>query len=251
MAVDRDQWASKFSSLPAWSCPTCGKGHFQIIPGKIYFEETGPSLAAHDHEAWDPDWIENRFAGFMKCTLSACGEVASVSGTSPSDYYEDYENGSGTLFNHFIVRAIDPAPLPIGMPSDTPKSVVLAIGEAARVIWMSADCAANQIRQTVEHLMDELAVAKNSANGQSLTLHARIKEFGKNDLQNGEILLAIKWLGNSASHIGSLNLEDVLDAFDMLELVLENLYGTVKKSIMAKVAAVNAQKGPSPKAKKP
>ena len=61
------------------------------------------------------------------------------------------------------------------------------------------------------------------------------------------MLLATKWLGNSGSHLGGLQIGDVLDAFDMIEFVLENRYGTTKAALMAKVAAVNAAKGPASK----
>ncbi len=88
-------------------------------------------------------------------------------------------------------------------------------------------------------------VVTNSGKQTKLTLHARIEASQKIDKENGDILLAIKWLGNSGSHPGAITRGDVLDAFDMLELVLDNLYGTTKATIMKKVRAVNKKKGPA------
>lgn len=91
--------------------------------------------------------------------------------------------------------------------------------------------------------MDELGVTK-SLPGAYLSLHKRIKELETTDPVNAEILLAVKWLGNSGSHAGGLKRDDVLDAFDMVELVLVNLYDKTSADIMAKVKAINTHKGP-------
>lgn len=247
MPVDRDQWKKQIGHLPSWPCPTCGKGTFGLMPNMPILEETGPSKTAHDHPAWDPDWIENRFIALMKCSLSTCGEVAAVSGTSPSDFYDDYEAGEQTLINLYEPRSIDPCPVPILIPANTPESVREAIVSAAMLTWQSDEAGANKIRSAVEHMLDAKKVKKQvTKNGKKtrLNLHDRIVQFQKKDQENGDILLAIKWLGNSGSHTSKLTRDDVLDAFDMLELVLENLYGKTKQMIMKKVAAVNKKKGP-------
>lgn len=251
MAVDREQWAERFTELPHWTCPTCGKGHFTPLNDKMQFIETGPSAAAHDHEAWEPEWILKRFAGFLQCSMPGCGEIAAVSGTSPSDFIEDWEAQTQFLLSRYEVKSIDPAPLPIRLPDATPDAVSESVKEAAALIWTSAEAAANQIRVAVEHMMDDLGVAATTPTGKALTLHKRIEEFQKTDAENGDVLLATKWLGNSGSHVSGLNREDVLDAFDMIEFVLENRYGTTKKTLLAKVAAVNAKKGPINPKKKP
>lgn len=251
MAVDREQWAEQFGELPHWTCPTCGKGHLAPIKDKMQFVETGPSKAAHSHDAWDPDWILNRFAGFLKCTMPGCGEVSSISGTSPSNFVEDWEEQTQQLLNLYEVKSIDPAPIPIRLPEKTPDLVSESIKDAAALVWSSEQASANQIRQAVEHMMDDLSVPAQTANGNPLSLHKRIVEFQKSDTENGDVLLATKWLGNSGSHVSGLGREDVLDAFDMIEFVLESRYGTTKQTLLSKVAAVNAKKGPLNSKKKP
>jgi len=246
MAVDREQWAEKFGSLPHWRCPTCDKGHLLPVKDKIWFEETGPSIAAHDHDAWDPDWIFNRFSGFLQCNMPSCAEIAAISGDSPSnflEYQDDYQHIQ-ELHNLFVVRSISPPPLPIQIAAGSPDPVKDCISVAASLIWSSADAAGNKLRQALELLLDEASVPAVGSDGKPLFLHNRIEEFAKTDPENGEILLAAKWIGNSGSHAGGLTRDDVLDAFDMVEYVLENMFGTTKKNLMAKVAAINAQKGP-------
>lgn len=246
MTVDRTLFAATFDELPHWPCPTCGKGYLKVVKDLLLNKETGPSAAAHDHDAWDPEWIECRFAGLLTCNFGNCGDLVAIIGDVSiiESYGHDYD-GQPTqeYLERFKPRSLSPAPLLIRPPEDTPELIRDALREAAGLIWQSVEGAANQVRQAVEHLMDEQGVTK-STSGAFLSLHNRIKEFGVKDAKNAEILLAVKWLGNSGSHAGGLTRDDVFDAFDMVELALVNLYDTTTAAIMAKVKAINTQKGP-------
>lgn len=252
MPVDRSKWAERLRHLQSWDCPTCGKGRYQLLNDTLQIKETGPSAAAHDLDEWEPEWIESRFAALMQCDYPACKEVAAVSGSSPSEFMEDYELQQQWVDHLFEPTSICPAPMPIQLPKSTPDDVVGALKQAAAVTWSSNEAAANKIRQAVEHLMTAQKVKKTTKTKQGkriyLNLHNRIVEFQKTDKVNSEILLAIKWLGNSGSHSGTagepLTRSDLMDAYDMIEHVLENLYGTTKQAIMKKVSAINKKKGP-------
>lgn len=247
MPADRSQWLERFIEFPHWECPTCRKGTLLPITDKLVKIETGPSNAAHAHPEWEPEWIEKRFAGFLKCSLPTCAEIASISGTTNLQLHEIQDDEHGWVQDDrdlFKVRSIWPAPIPITYPERTPEPVEKAIATAASLIWVSAEAAGNHLRQAVELFLDDVGIIATDKNGKRLTTHRRIEKFEKKDKENGEILLATKWLGNSGSHPGGLTRDDVLDAFDMLEYVLENQYGTTKKELLAKVAAINANKGP-------
>lgn len=246
MTVDRSLYQTSYYTLPEWLCPTCGKGHLLVDPKAFLNIEAGPSKQAHKHEEWDPEWIERRFAGLLECNFAMCGERVAIFGNvSVEEQHEQNYDGDWeqSFPERFHPRGLTPAPLPINPPTDTPDNVKTALGEAAGLLWQSAEGAANQIRQAVEYLMDEQGVTKSTP-GAFLSLHNRIKEFEKKDASNAEILLAVKWLGNSGSHAGGLTREDLFDAFDMVELVLVALYDSSYAQIMAKVKAVNTQKGP-------
>ena len=119
---------------------------------------------------------------------------------------------------------------------------------AGQLLWQSPEGAANHIRQAVEHLMDHQKVKKRAqSGGKKLTLHARLLEFEKKDRRNGPILRAIKWIGNDGSHQGGVSREEVLDAFDMMELALTNLFDEAAAKIMRKVKAVIRAKEKRPK----
>lgn len=246
MTVDRSLFATTFGMLPEWPCPTCGKGHLKVNKDALLINETGPSKADHEHPAWDPDWMKHRFAGLLTCNFGNCGDLVAILGDVSIVEEHDYNyDGEPTqeFIEHFRPRSLSPAPLPIRPPEEAPQLVKDALREAAGLIWQSAEGAANQVRQAVEHLMDAQGITK-SAPGAYLSLHARIEKFKVMDAKNAEILLAVKWLGNSGSHAGGLTRDDVFDAFDMVELVLVNLYDMTTAMIMAKVNAVNNQKGP-------
>ena len=237
-------WAAWFSdALPHWQCPTCNKGFLAIGANGLTIKETGPSKAAHEHEDWDPDWIENRFIGLLECSMPACRELVAVCGTSGISRiqvgWEKYE--TTTLLS---VQMLSPAPMVVSCPANTPKPILDALANASMLFWASPESAANHIRQSVEALMSDLGFPEKTAEGGINSLDKRIKLFRETDTENGDVLLATKWLGNGGSHLGGIDREDVLDAFDMIEFVLENRYGTTKANLMAKVAAVNASKGP-------
>lgn len=251
MPVDRSHWKPWFRLFPNWECPTCGKGHLHVIADTKHDKETGPSIRARSHYEWEPDWISGRFVALLECDFNPCKEIASISGNYgvdidvSFDYNGEPEQGYADFYQ---VLSISPSPLPIRPIKAAPESVRESLATAAGLLWRSEEAAANGIRQAVEHLMDVRKVKKSTIkNGKKikLQLHARIMEFQKTDKENGDILLAVKWLGNSGSHVGGLKRDDVLDAFDMVELALENLYGTTKAQIMKKVKAVNKKKGPT------
>lgn len=220
---------------------------------KEIVEETGPSRRAHGLDEWDPEWIAERFANLLKCNFANCGEVVSVSGNAgiretqfqdeegewQQDYVRDYE-----------VLSLLPAPLPIRPIAKTPQTVKESLRMAGQLLWQSPEAAANHIRQAVEHLMDQQKVKKRAtAGGKKLSLHARLLEFEKKDGQNGPVLRAIKWIGNDGSHQGGVTREEVLDAFDMMELALTNLFDEAAAKIMKKVQAVIKAKEKKPKPK--
>lgn len=249
MPVDREQWQQRFAELPHWPCPACGKGYLIPVPDKVLVEETGPSLAEHDHEAWEPEWIVSRFAGFIKCSSPACGEVASISGDAPVSVFEhqDWDEHIQSVSNHYIVKSIFPAPIPIKLPEAVPDNIKKAVADASALIWTSSEAAGNQLRQVVELFLTDAGIPAQSTTGGYISTHSRIEQFQKIDTENGEAVLAVKWLGNSSSHPGGLSRDEVLDAYDMVEFVFENRYGTAKATLKAKIAAILAHKGPAKK----
>ena len=96
--------------------------------------------------------------------------------------------------------------------------------------------------------MDDRGIAKKAKNKKgkfdALTLHARLERFAAKNQQVGEHLLAIKWLGNSGSHASELTKHDVMDAFELLEHALEEIYDSKTSRLNTLSASINKKKGP-------
>jgi hypothetical protein len=73
-------------------------------------------------------------------------------------------------------------------------------------------------------------------------LHNKILKFQDRDLEAANMLLALKFLGNEASHDSVLEECDLAIAYEILERVLNRLYGD-DSHFNAAVSAINSQKG--------
>lgn len=59
------------------------------------------------------------------------------------------------------------------------------------------------------------------------------------------MLFAVKWLGNAGSHEGTeLSANDVLDAYEIMEHLLEEIYSQRSTRLQAIAKRVNRNKGP-------
>jgi hypothetical protein len=96
--------------------------------------------------------------------------------------------------------------------------------------------------------LTELGVKRfNTKNGKRifLTLHSRISLLPAKHSELGQLFLAIKWLGNAGSHADSpINVDDVMDAYDLLDHALQELYEQKAKKVNALAKKINKKKGP-------
>ncbi|WP_432200156.1 DUF4145 domain-containing protein [Erythrobacter sp. W53] len=214
--------------------------------------ETGPSRRAQSSEGWDPDWIQRRFSAQLVCTFEACEERVAIFGNSSVDeenFLDHRGNWDRDYISYFAPAGLHPAPSPIAIPAGVPEQISDRLTEAAALIWRSSDSAANQLRQAVERLLDHKRVRKTITSKQGrrkrLPLHDRIKEFEASDQANAELLLAIKWLGNTGSHSEGMHRKQVLDGFDIIELVLKNMFDRSEMEVLKKARGINKRKGPA------
>jgi hypothetical protein len=64
-------------------------------------------------------------------------------------------------------------------------------------------------------------------------------------------LLAIKWLGNFGSHESAIKSSDIFDAYDIVELVTEDMFARARRQIASLAREINKIKGPRSKRLKP
>jgi Domain of unknown function (DUF4145) len=85
----------------------------------------------------------------------------------------------------------------------------------------------DRVRIALERLMDHMGVRTrrkdNYGKYADLSLHRRIDLFQAGEPVIGAQVMALKWLGNTGSHQGQVDRNDLLDAFEILEHVLGEL----------------------------
>jgi hypothetical protein len=62
-----------------------------------------------------------------------------------------------------------------------------------------------------------------------------------------DLVLAIKWLGNAASHDGKseVTVDDVMDSYELMEHILSEVYAPKLSKLKKLAKKVNRKKGPS------
>lgn len=238
-------------AVPSWQCPTCQTGFLRIKEGTFFSEETSLSKKAHDHEAWDPDWISSVYSCLLECLNKSCKEIISNTGKGFVDWdIEQDEHGYPVqvycdfykpLFFHPHLKLIS-------VPENAPGEVKEKLNESFRLFFSSPSAASNHVRAAIESLLNNLNVNRyRVSNGKRrlISLHQRIDLLPSKHAELKDLLIAVKWLGNAGSHSGKeLSADDVMDAYEIVEHVLSEIYE--KKSVKLKALAkkVNKAKGP-------
>lgn len=247
--MKRDKFRPPFlkGDLPAWQCPTCNEGVLAVEKKSYREEETSESKKWRGSENWEPDWTEERFSVLFRC--SHCQDPVFVVGIVKVREVQD-ENGA-FLMSHLAPTFFEAAPPIIHIPSSCPKEVRAEILSASALYWSSPPSAANRIRIAVELLMDDQKITRRAKKGdgtfRQLSLHERIKQYSTKKPEYENALTAVKWLGNRGSHTADLVSEDVLDAFELLERALEEVYEAKSSRLVKLASAINKKKGPVPK----
>jgi hypothetical protein len=241
MAFERDLWDDRFSmtAVPAFPCPNCAKGTLQYNDKQFWRVEPQHSVDAHKHEDWEPSWVTERFAMFLKCSGPKCGEIVVVSGSTSVEEVYDEEFGYA-MEGLLMPESMTPPPPIIQIPVDTPKEVKAELALAFQLFWSDLGASATKIRTSVERLMDHFKIARFKRVGGKLrpiALYTRIEAF---ITKNGKVvhkdhLHALRVVGNLGTHSNAATRSDVLEAFQIYEHALGELIGK-KSDVIAKLA---------------
>jgi len=248
----------KKNFVPPWACPHCKAGVLTMRPDDLRFEEFKKSISAHGMDDFFPDWVDYVFSAILRCNNPRCREIVACCGKGgleqeytgyDEDGYPDWDWIEYFIPHHFIphLRLFD-------VPSKTPEVVTSEIEASFAVFFADPKAAANHVRSAIEQILNELKIKKFTVKNKkrrSLPLHFRIDTLPVKYLSIKQNLLAIKWLGNAGSHPGeTLEKDDVLDAYEILEHLLDDLYNPKKVKIEKLVKAINKRKGPRTKGTK-
>jgi len=215
--VKRHLWSQNLTATycPAWPCPRCKTGTLALDKQSFRCEETVGSKKEHSVPEWEPEWVRYVFSTWAKCQTPACGEAVAISGTgSMRSAMED--DGNVTWEDYFSPLFCFPMPPIIDIPQKCPQKIREELGAAFGAFWSLPASCAGRIRVVLEHLMNHIGVQGND-------LHSKLDAFAKNDPAVGAQLMALKWLGNSGSHVGEVSQDDLLNAFEILEHSLSEI----------------------------
>lgn len=249
MSFDRRSWDLDFTAgySPTWLCPACGGRSLNLDRETLKIIETKSSKSAHGHDAWEPEWVEKRFVCLLRCAGKACREVVAVTGRTEQRLEHDYDNQ--LQYEEYLLPLYVVPALPFfKVPEGCPEPLHDEIQKAFALFWCDPGAAANRVRSSVELLMDHIGVKRqqrmNNGKFVRLSLHRRVEIFQKQDEALGSSLLALKWIGNTGSHTGDLTREDLFDAFEILNHVLDEVITKRTKRIADLTKKINKTKGP-------
>lgn len=239
---------------PTIHCPTCRTGTLEGIAGTFKFENTADTKALLKEDRAISEWeIDFKFSSLMRCNNRSCKEVISCLGTGYYDQAEDskFDEASGQYYPYFhryyrpeyFSKAIHI----IELKNKYPTLIKKALEDSFKLFFCDSESCANKIRVTVEVLMDNLKVKTSVISNhrrKQLTLHARILEYRNKNEKLADLLLAIKWIGNSGSHNTKISKDDTLDAYRILEYVLIKLFENDELELIKIANQINRMKKP-------
>ncbi|AYL36581.1 DUF4145 domain-containing protein [Streptomyces fungicidicus] len=249
--------ADKFPAgkWPRLLCPRCESGTLQVRDADSVMKVEAADSASElwkQHEGWEPDWVYGYFHGVLHCSYSECGEPTIVTGEYKVDAIPDPDWGID-YEERLRLRFSIPALCIMKIPENCPKPVKDRIQDAAKLLWSDPASAANRLRSAIEELLTSQRIPRTKlisrAGAQSkrrkrLSTHERIIMLKAREPDAANLLEAVKWIGNSGSHEGSVRPDDVLNGVALLEHALHDLYDDRGKELARIAKEINARKGP-------
>lgn len=220
-------------------CPFCDSGFLE--PQNIQTEITphGKEMESYNY----PYGIDYVFSGILICKNNACRDLVSINGQCLKDIVYGKEVDGDLVegrFSQYIPKFFYPNLKLFRLEKEVPKEVAEQINLSFSLYFSDLSSCGNRIRNSIELILDDLKASrwkKTKANRihHFTKLHDRIEHFSKKNKGIGEMLLAIKIIGNEGSHVGEMKLEDIIDAYEILEEIIEYTYVNKRKRI-AKIA---------------
>lgn len=254
--MNRDIWLNdNFSDknpAKAWTCPHCGTGTLSKKLSEINEIPNKETRLARRSQSYNAKGLATfTFSTELKCSNASCSEKTILSGRGE---YRNWGDEFTVLaqFRHdrmrkFFPEYFQPHLKLIDIPDQTPQNVQAQLQASFPLYWIDKGACSNKLRVSLELLIDHEGIdrIRLGQNGKehNLRLHDRIELFEEKYEGLGKLMEAVKWLGNEGSHQGDLKTNDILNAFEILETVLEDLYSNRKERIKAMADRINANKG--------
>lgn len=240
--------------FPEILCPWCHKGHLVFDKKNQISSESEDSIMCHTVDDWDASWVDERFIGTLNCSSPDCKDVVFCIGEIKYEYQENViEDFDEMWVPNYYPRYFMPSLEIIPLTHKYPNLIIDELKGSFSLFFTDIESCANKIRICVEILMNEQKIRKTRISKSKrvmLKLHDRIIEFQSKSNDVGSKLLAIKWIGNAGSHYSKLTIEDLLDAYNLLNYCMIKLYDDEDKKIEKLAIMINKKKLPLSKKNK-
>jgi hypothetical protein len=233
------------------TCPQCRTGTLGYGTSHSQLDPSSKALLDAAHRSEGPyEELSGTFTGTLICDYFTCRRELAMAGDW--GYYYDMDNfdghGQPRLVDTFRLQYVNPALPLLVVPERTPETVQEKIVGASNVLFISPSAAGNRLRRAVEELMNAQRVNKSKVDRKTgkrvpATLHARIEMFGLRQPEIAHILLAVKWIGNEASHGQTMTVADVVLCARVLDAALIALYDRSDAELKKLVTIINRRKG--------
>lgn len=198
---------------------------------------------------FDPS-IPERFTVILECARSGCGEAVAAAGEVWTDQEVDHE-GDLVWVKTYRPYYMRPAPPVIEVPKKTPADVVKELVLSFELYWVDYSACASRLRTSLERMMDHFGVTKTRIQKKDpskpgkrrvLDLSARIDMFAKKvgTTEHSDTLHALRTIGNLGVHSSKVSQAAMLDAYQLYEIALEDLFkdrGESTKDIIKRLRA--------------
>lgn len=248
--MERKHWEKRYGFFPPFSCPRCSKGELRNTTDKFKREpkHITDSLREDDIQS---ELAEGRFIALLKCSNRSCGEIVAIAGDyeSHGSYDIGPEGGLDHFWNDtFKPTSMHPAPPIITWPKKLDGAIKTHLRVSFELFWVDSAACANRLRIVVELLLDQLEIPRKGPKGNRK--NARFDLSDRIDLLriarpgHEKALTALRIVGNTGSHEGDVEFEELLDCFELLEDALVELLEERRAKLEAKADAIIKRRNP-------
>lgn len=248
--ADLAEWTTA-QAWPRVPCPECAVGTVGI-ESVTHFEDAASRETAERmrRDFTGPEEMSGPFMGTLTCDNHHCNGRLVVAGDWAFTWDFDDDAHQPQLADFYRVRFVTPSLHLFEPPFATPQAVTAEIVASGAVLFANPSAAGNRLRRAVEELLDaqrvrktRTAARKSGSRREPLNLHQRIELFGATRPDVEKVLLAVKWIGNEATHGQELTVEDVMICAGVLEAALRSLYDRKDAELRTLVARINSRRG--------
>ncbi len=239
--VDQVRW-KRWIAIPSWPCPACQNGTYRIVSKTIQVTESRAERLSQSDPSANHDDMLDRFVAHMKCDAPNCGETGTIAGNRNTfRFWVPDENDYRSEVSYEALSVI-PSPLPFKIPPKVPRPIELKVREAATLFWTDQKAAASRVREAIEAILTDFGIPEHNDKGGPIWLDTRIKLFRELDdgkwAEQADLIEAAKWIGNLGTH-DTVTRDEALDAFEMLETVIEDVFVRARHKVLAKARERN------------